>query len=138
MVRAVGQTSATVRAWADVQQGGRYGRWEVDSDGLPAYVYTLNQTTDSASRHVKRQRDHNRAEHIRCLPSCCCAHHTTRSMPPITPEPPAVKRAEPWAHLSCLGESHRLQERGQRALVGHTRFIRHHRQRPDPKTHLPA
>ena len=45
-----GRTAATavVRDVAQMHQGGRYGRWEHDSDQLPVYCYELDQVHDAA------------------------------------------------------------------------------------------
>ena len=45
-----GRTTATavVRDVAQMHQGGRYGRWEHDSDQLPVYCYELDQVHDAA------------------------------------------------------------------------------------------
>jgi hypothetical protein len=39
---------SVVRDWRSVHQGGRYGHWGRDTDGMPFYNYTFDQIADSA------------------------------------------------------------------------------------------
>lgn len=69
--------AVSVREAGSVHQGGRYGEWRRDADGLPTYVYTLNQLIDHPADGPINQPDCNLTHRVNC------SHRWAGVPPPI-------------------------------------------------------